>query len=127
MPAYAGYKGLADYIDQQLHRASIAQRRKLTRHSLSIELGRSGNYIHGLCHGQFKPSPNMAREIAACLVGESDARELAGAARTIGILAGTLDLPPDAEAQALADRIMALPRRRRESAAAFVEFLASQK
>lgn len=126
MPPYAGYKDLADYIDQQLHRASITQHRKITRHGLSLELGKSSNYIHGLCHAQFVPSPDMARAIAAALVG-GDPQEVAGAAHIIGVLCGLENVPPNAEAHALASKIMGLSKKQREMAAAFVEFLAGQK
>jgi hypothetical protein len=127
MPPYAGYKDLADFIDQQLARASIAQHRRFTRQRLGIEIGRSKNYIHGLCEKQFAPSPDMARALALGLLGEGDAQAIAGAAHIIGVLSGIEQVPPNTEARALADQIMGLSKKKREMAMAFVEWLASQK
>ena len=127
MPPYAGFKDLADYIDQRILRASAQRNRKLTRQGLSLELGKSRAYFQQMCVGAFLPSPEMARELAAYFVGGHDEQAVAGEAHIVGVLAGIESPPPNGEARALADKIMGLSKKNRELAAAFVEFLAARK
>lgn len=127
MPPYAGFRNLTEYIDARLARLSTQQGRPATRHRLSLNLGKSSNYVHGLCNGQFTPSPDMVRELAAAFVDSHDEQALAGEAHIVGVLCGLESIPPNDEARALADRIMSLNKKQREMAVAFVEFLASRK
>lgn len=58
MPAYAGFKSLAHYLDERCERES------LNHNSLSAALKVHRTYIHSVYHGLFQPSKKRCDLIA---------------------------------------------------------------
>lgn len=86
MPAYAGFRSLAHYLKLRLRQNDLNQ------NSFSEAKGWRRNYIGGVIHGNFVPSPARCQTIAEFF---GDDQYL------VMVLAGHLDPPVDQHERAL--------------------------